>query len=376
MTNQHKICRRAILLLGTILATGVAAPAMAQLLPPDAPPIQLPSDPDGVDLASGKISTQSPGIVIGAAGQNSMTFSRQLVDSKNWKHDYFIFLQDLTSYVRIDIGPALRTFTKSGSTYISDQGDGSTLVSLGGSAWRYTAADGTIINFDRPTGLEYMAWAISKVTPDGERLDYFYNSSDDFEMNPVPMDIKYTRIQSVVSNQGYHLKFTYTANSAIGNPAGYMQLASAQLINSSVDYCDPTALSCGSLTQTWPLLTFSTTATSGARTESVTELAPASGSPSPVTQYIFDASNRLTGIKYPSSSSNDVTVGYDANSRVSSVAVPGRTTNYTFTLAGTTLTGLTKDSASTTYRTTTADTNLQVVLTDKDGAQPDDDLPV
>ncbi len=61
-----------------------------------------------------------------------------------------------------------------------------------------------------------------------------------------------------------------------------------------------------------------------------------------------------------------MTIAYDANDRAASVAVPGHTTYYTWSLSGATLTSTASDAIGT-FRTTTADTAKHVILTEIDG---------
>ena len=366
-TQAGGIRRHLMRLLVLLMASGAALPAMAQSVPPGTPPVRSPQDENGVDLANGQIYTgasgvfASPEISIGAPGHGQMRFGRRLTDSATWMHDYYIYMYTSGSTATVVMGTRRRSFTLSGGTYESDLRDGSTLVSTGSYAYRYTARDGTIINFGTVPGVGSNL-ALNQIRPDGERLDFYYRGGNYCIDDPMVglICIPWTRVQSITSNFGYQLKFGYAANHPNAEFIAAMTMVSAKLINNAVEYCDPVADSC-SLTQSWPTLSYSNSPVSGGGwIRSITD------SLGRVTQLIFHTTGRLTGVKRPSSSSNDVTISYDGNQRVSSVAMPGRTTTYAWSLSGSVLTSVATDSLGT-VRTTTANTTSKVILSHKDG---------
>ncbi len=356
-------------LLVLLMASGMALPIMAQSVPPGTPPIRSPQDENGVDLANGQIYTgaagvfASPEISIGSPGQGQMRFGKRLIESV-WTHDYYIHMYTSGSSATVTVGTRRRLFTLSGGTYVPDFRDGSTLVSTGSDAYRYTAGDGTIINFGTVPGVGSNL-ALNRIRPDGERWDFHYKGGT--HCSPEPWGgigyicIPWIRVQSVTNNSGYQLHFEYAPDSPHTDPGMSLDMVSAKLINNAIDYCDPLADTCTGLTQSWPTLTYTTQIVGSTRVENVTD------SLGRTTQFLFNAtSSRLTGVKRPGSSSNDVTIGYDGNQRVSSVAIPGRTTSYTWSLSGVVLTGTATDSVGT-VRVTTASTSGKVILTEKDG---------
>lgn len=359
---------RTVLLIGSVLTSGLATSALAQSILPDAPPVRSPQDENGVNLAVGRINVtgsepfENPQISIGTPEHGEMRFARYIADSYFWRNDYDISMTTTATQAILYLGKVRRTFTLSSGTYISDIRDGSTLLSLGSGSFRFTARDGTIINFSIPAGGSSVSWATNQISPNGERLNFHYKTETFCFYDPILGTTCFpaTRVQSVTSNLGYQLKLTYAANSVNPDVVAYSDLTSARLINNAVDYCNPAADSCSGFTKSWPTLTYSTTSSGSNRIDSVTD------SLSRTTQFTFDSSARLSGVKRPSSTSNDVTVAYGAGNRVSSVSLPGRTTNYTWSLSGTTLTGVASDGLNT-IRTVTADTAKQVVLTEKDG---------
>ncbi|WP_169746400.1 RHS repeat-associated core domain-containing protein [Sphingomonas changbaiensis] len=153
------------------------------------------------------------------------------------------------------------------------------------------------------------------------------------------------------SSSGYQLKYSYAAD-------GYT-ISTVTGINNGIDYCDPVANSCNGLTQSWPTVTYSTATVGSNKQESVTDAL------NHVTRYTTDSSSRLVGIKRPSSSTDNVTIGYDTNGRVNSVANTLATWTYSWSLSSGVLTGTTNDPLSH-QRVTTADTAKVVLLTDTD----------
>lgn len=352
--------RRVALLLGSILASGISVPAMAQSLP-----LRLPLDENGVDLATGKIGglvVPDSGISVGPQGGQGLSFSRSLDQYAYWQNPYEVTLVVNSSVAIIYFATTQRTFTLSGGTFVSDQSDGSSLVSAGGQNYTYTTSDGTIFNFGAPTSGANIV-ALSQISPDGQRLDFHYRT-DQYCSGSICSPV--SRVQSVTDNHGYQIKMGYQSNSVSGGFGPFVTLTSVKAINNAVDYCNPDADSCSSLTQSWPSLTYASSQTSTNRYETTTDAL------SRVTQFTFEfteGDDLLVGIKRPGSSSDDVTIGYGSDgtyTRVSSVAIPGHTTNYSWSLNSTTLTATATDSIGT-VRSTTANATQGVVLTATNG---------
>jgi YD repeat-containing protein len=150
------------------------------------------------------------------------------------------------------------TATAGGKTWVfitngSVQDPGTQLVpdmyslSTGGYVAFVYARDGTVIEYEYPSWYSPgntsspLTLCASKITkPDGEVLRYYIS----YTATPC-------RIQSIVSNKGYQIKYNYTASFSIIR-------SKITLINNAYEYCAPAADSC-TLSMPWPSITFSST---------------------------------------------------------------------------------------------------------------------
>ncbi len=188
-------------------------------------------------------------------------------------------------------------FLYSGSTYSSLGGDGSTLIINADGSYTLTARDGTTYHWvANATGCtndgNNAGVAVDKVTyPNGRMLSLYYKTGAG------------SRLQSVVSNDGWQIKYNYDTTS--GN------LVSVVGINNAVEYCDPTADTC-SLSNAWPTATFNWAAT-GQGPPGTFTVTDAAGR---VTRFTEDQYGEVIGVKPPSSPSADVyTYTYCAQSQ-------------------------------------------------------------
>ncbi|WP_296615752.1 RHS repeat-associated core domain-containing protein [Sphingomonas sp.] len=316
-------------------------------------------DDNGVDRASGALIVSATDMSIGGDDAR-LSQTRYWWGARFWRDKYDIEIYySTTTTIKVSLSGASNTFTLSGGIWVSDQANGATLTTTSTTA-NYTEADGTVISFDViPNGGKAQANKI--VHPDGTTETITYLAAPFYMLGLSNPPTYLTRVTSVQSNRGYHLKYEYVSNTAIqpGNLANWLKVSKATAINSGVDYCDPTALTCTSLSQSWPITTYAY-GTSGANT-TITVTDPANR----VSRYTIDASQRVIGYKRAASATDTMTVGYGADGRVSSVLKDGHTTTYSWSLAGTTLTATSNDSLSR-KRVTTADTSKGVLLTDTD----------
>lgn len=140
----------------------------------------------------------------------------------------------------------------------------------------------------------------SLTLPSGEKLTFTYTTLT----NGATFTAQ--RLQSVNNNLGYQLSFEYQSSSA--DTTGLI-LIKVTAINNAVDYCAPTSNGCTGFTQTWPSLSFSTSGSAQIVTDSMSR----------ATRYTL-TSNRITGIRWPASSTDDITISYNGAGRVSAVA--------------------------------------------------------
>ena len=376
-----------------LLCSTAVCPVLAQTVDIPRPPSRSSVDERGVDAASGALLINDPQLSIGTS-DTGLSYTRFWPGNNGWRNNYVISMKiDSTSHRTVTIGDSSTGFTLSGGVYVSDKGDGATLAPnpSPSTGWTYVAPDGTSIDFSgtavdtsgNPVSAvyydshtHYIANWIKK--PTGQKIALHYESANWLYMyNGDIVGENLVRLQSVTNSNGFQIKYNYADNSLAGHgglsdpTAGpnWVRITNVTAINNGIDYCDPLADTCNGLTQSWPSVSYST-AVSGTNTiESVTDEVGR------VTQYITDnatgSTHKLIGMRRPSSPSADsVTYGYDANGRISSVAVAGvGTWNYNFSLSGTTLTASITTPSIPTPRTIVSDATIlqPTSITDENG---------
>lgn len=211
--------------------------------------------------------------------------------------------------------------------------DGSTLTFDGTSIYTHVSASGMVSLFDTAYALPLpVYWTptsgpggqITRSTqPDGARTDWYYRSAT------VGTTTAH-RIQSVTNTRGYQIKFEYAFNgtpTTTGQLTSFAELTSARGINNAVDYCAPTADTCSSFTQTWPLATYAHS-TSGAN-----KRVDVTNGLSQTTGYVYQPSPggwTLNLIDWAEVGRTSTSVSYDAQARVISYSDGGTAWTYLF----------------------------------------------
>lgn len=140
---------RALFIVSSALCSGLAAPAMAQSTLPS-PLLRSTIDTNNVDLASGTLQLSDVDVAIGA-GRASLANTMYWRGGLAWQSSFDLTLADAGSTIILYLNNSKRTYTLSGSVYVSDQQDGST-VTKGSSNYTYVSADGTSVTFDKVAG--------------------------------------------------------------------------------------------------------------------------------------------------------------------------------------------------------------------------------
>jgi YD repeat-containing protein len=343
---------RAALLAGTILISGLACPAFAQTT---IDPIRILPDENGVDLATGEVAAPLVSISIGEPDNGGMVYSQSWINggpADNVGLISFIDPSGANGGVIYE-GGLEKTFYGPTFPLTSANAEGETISDNGDGSFNYRLNDGTIkvIGYVSPGG--YNMYVKKVTTPTGEAATYNYKT-----MSSAYGD--QSRIQSITNNLGYQTKFGYVSNTItdVQSVFDYLTVASATLINNAVDSCDPTADACTGLTQNWPKLTFSTAGSTTSVTDSLNQ----------ISQFTWDLI-RLTGIKRPSSTSNDLAFTYGADGLVSTATKGGVVSNYAWTTSTVfsvnRLTAVRSDSLGTQI-TTIADSSAGVLLSSTD----------
>ncbi len=203
-------------------------------------------DSNGVDLLSDQLVLAKSDIDIGPP-EAKLEYSRSIasqstetpVTSYHASTDVALTFTDAT-HVYVTIGSAVENFTVSGSTYIVENGMGSTLVFDSGSQnYLYTQRDGTVIRFPYP-GATFRYFvplpAQSILEPDGTLTEF---GVEMYTGPPYSSTWPWPRVLSVANNAGYQLKLEY------GDSQYYYLPTAVYALNRTRAYCDPAARTCG-----------------------------------------------------------------------------------------------------------------------------------
>jgi len=270
------------------------------------PPITSAIDSNGVDLGTGGFTVSAVEVVIGQPQAGGLVYARTFMQlgevQVGWRDNLAgtINTADNVTYtVSLNIGS--ETFTKSGSTYTSDQGRGSTLeYNATTGIYTYRNAHGVTALFDEDLANQQMlpfgnvARVTQITTPAGEVTTYHYASVSGAGGGT------WLRLQSVTNNLGYMLHLQYAGDTGASIDA-WRRLIKVTGVNLANNYCAPTATSCtGAVSASYGF-------ESGDTIETVTDTL------GNVTRYVYaDATRaRMTGIRRPTSAStNHVTIAY------------------------------------------------------------------
>lgn len=211
---------------------------------PNPMPTTSTIDENGVDLTNWSFSYQVTSIALGPvelgiyypSDRDSFSATLRIEDSSGQYSNRATATAGNQTWVFITGGSAEDPGASLGENrYIPSGGYIATVV----------ARDGTVIDYDYPswyipgnTTNPMTLCARSITRPDGEVLTYYAK----YNMFPC-------RIQSIVSNRGYQIKYDYVAPNSIYR-------SRITLINNAFEYCNPTADTCN-LTMNWPYISLS-----------------------------------------------------------------------------------------------------------------------
>jgi RHS repeat-associated protein len=305
-----------LLLVSVSLLPIMAQRAAAQTnVPP--PPTVSTVDENGVDLSRGSLIVALPSVSIGSNKSDALNLTLTVEGTALRKSLAGTISTDGTKYM-VSLGGGSETFTLSGGVYTSDSGSGSTLTHPNAGEYDYTMPDGTTAVFltiySATANIDQGIASVSTVKrPSGETLTYKYRYETPCIYTGGAGCVSYTsalRLQTVNSSQGYGIKFQYKTDVAGTqlNLSNWLTLAKVKSFNRVIDACDDQANSC-TVTSVTPELTIAGTPYPG------NTFTDALGR---VTTLAF-TSGRVTGLRYPGHTTDDVTIGYDGSGKVSSV---------------------------------------------------------
>jgi RHS repeat-associated protein len=342
MKMKNTSARRATLacaLLATTAFCGLTAtPAAAQTAP--APRFQE-VDRNGVDLISGRFVFSMVEGTIGS-GDGMVTLTRSERNdygrTDEWSGVLFRRTVGSTSQMVAQFGNRSDTFSISGSTYTGTKGNGATLTA-GSGGYVYTASDGTTVTYsDAGPSMGYAfvgpgcslgdagtcALPMAVTRPNGTSYALTWDIEErcheyDSELNCVN-SAAYYRFEGVTSSTSYAFSFNYLTDNPLNQGApqtNWYKRTGATFTNNLVT---PSTL---------PTVTYSAVSTG------VEDVTDTGGRTWRITS---DTSGRITGIRRPGSTSDDISVTYGTGGIVSSIAQDGTTTSYSRSLSGTTAT--------------------------------------
>lgn len=313
--------RAAILALPLSFVT-LAAPGFAQEANTSTFPVRNFLDNNGVDLLAGVFTARTPEILVGNQ-DDGLSFQREV--RAGVARDSLLGTITVSGNIyTVGIGASSEEFsgTSASGPFTSLEQRGSTLVRNSSSEYTYTDSNGTVAKFITPSG-GYGIGAITEITyPSGKKLNFHYTETY-IPFGSITLTLR--RLQSVTSNTGYHIKFTYESEVYdSSSPNLWTHAIKVTAINDFVDACPTSSNDC-TITQAWPKMTVSNLAATDR------DYGDSLGN---VTRYTFGGPNgEITGIRFPGSSANDVTIAY-ASGKVSSVTAAGVTTTYAYADVG------------------------------------------
>ncbi len=327
-----------VVLAGLFGATGGAH---AQTVP--VPPEHYTLDPRGVDLVTGDWMPVSGGTSIGS-GSLALGYSRTLLQNGVWANGAYggIYTCGIGVDCVVSIEGVTEVFSSPAAMVFTPKGDtGSSLVyNWGTDQFTYTRGDGTVFITERKNGSGFADGVVTRKTePNGLVTTYNYKTETEcVEQGPPDPElegpigppggcvtVEWNRLQSYQNTAGYMVHLDYASDD---HNSPYWQVVSkATALNLAVDYCAPLATSC-SYSRTWP---------------SVTHAGSGDTDQSGRTTTYGSSGGLGTGIRYPGSVSDDVTVTYAGGGVklfVDSVTDATGLWNYSFTDSGITRTAV------------------------------------
>lgn len=336
-----------VLLLSTILMSGMASPALAQTAL--APEQFRANDEHGVDLATGTFNMElTQGSIGPADGGVTMKFYLGRAGMQdNWSGILHRTVEGSTEVATITFGDTSERFTKQGGVWVSAKANGATLTETQADLqYTYKTSGGRTLSLTSPltlggpsaafnptvigcsgNGIVSCALPVETVEPDGTKYTLTWNVPEqcivDEELNSTCT--RTFRLSDVRSSASYGMKVKYQSDQnytgSPGNqgppPSTWFKRSGLKFFDLSQVYCNPTASNCDGVAGTWPTVTYAY---------------PASG----VTQ-ITNSQNgtwriEVTASQYkirrPGSATDTTVATLGANNKVSSVTDDGQTKTY------------------------------------------------
>lgn len=343
------------ILIGALLATScLGGAAFAQTVPDIPPPQRYQRDANGVDRVRGGALVSSTDVSIGPAGAGGLSYIHYYFrggtqdawtgGSSNWALILYNDSFNPNSF-RVGNGYTTDNFTLSGGVFTPVAANGSTLTQTGTGAsavYTYTTSSGDVVTFDVVMPSSFEASVIRRaskvVFATGEQatltwatVNYCSNNLDNCQGGEY---LDRVRLQSVSSSQGYQLRLGYAANSvgpAMPKGERWSSLTSVRGVNTTLDYCDPAAVTCSTPNQTPPTAGYSSSWNTAGDTQTVFATDPSGRT----TRYTL--TNTAVAVKRPGASVDTLIYTFGAHGTkmfVDSAQREDLTWNYVYTPAG------------------------------------------
>lgn len=317
---------RTWLVATSILASGLAAPALAQ----NAAPERTALDANGVDLINGTYSPKVIDVSIGPAGPDGLTYERNSLNRPLANKGYEGWVNINTAgEVSITTEGSSEKFVLSGSIYVPVNGGSSKLTRPSSIVWVYEKGDGTQYTLFRDTSDPHVLTGIQEIKyPDGRKITLTWKEGM-FYISPCNMKpcelTRRNRLSSITNSAGYQLKFSYASNLSgpnvsLNSAFAWQTMNKVQAINNTIDACDPLANTCTGLTRPWPTATYNQSVSGAVTTTTVVNDRGET--------WRYNVSAAGIDIERPASVSTPM-VTY-ASGKVSTYTEHGFTTNYSF----------------------------------------------
>jgi RHS repeat-associated protein len=347
----HHLLRAGALSCALLASTALASPALAQATPQ--PSVHQNVDANGVDLTDGSFNFTLVEGSIGS-GESALTIARSYgraswTDGLPGRLHRSLFPSG--SRISVTFDNRAEHFDLVNGQWVPQTRNGATLTGTG-SSYTYTSADGTTVQYGAPgrtvpasvpgpAGIRYCLddaegecelLPLSVRRPSGRRLDLHWTVAEicgEPDLLTGQACSWFPRLVSLTNESRYLAKFRYADDDyGSGGPSpGWFRRESVVLVNTAVEACDPEALDCIGLVQTWPTIEYDQPAAG------VSEITTPGGH-----SWRFTAAAASFAIRRPGSTADNVTVSRTGGGIVTQVVADGVTTNYARTVSGSTAT--------------------------------------
>ncbi|EGY02316.1 YD repeat protein [Nitrospirillum viridazoti Y2] len=368
MTFTRRRTTAGVFLLAALSGLGLLPlrDAHAQDTLSSTPPVYTNIGQQNVDLGTGAFTMTVQEVAIGQPGAGGLTYGRSFIGT-GWRSNLDGGINKSGTTYTVSIGASSEAFTSGDGVNFSNAGGGASTLSVSGNAYTYTMADGTVAIFDKGyccniggqgTASPASEGRITTMTlPTGEVRTWTYVVAN-FSVPNAPSGTYKAlgRLQSVSNNFGYQIRFKYATDAvgSVNSVSPWMTVTQVVGFNMAAESCGVASYSCSLPAASWPTTSYSVNSSNATVTDGLGR--------SVVYTY---SSGKITAIRFPSSGTDNITIGYDSSNRVSSVNNGAGTWTYSYSDSGTTRTTTVKDPLGN-QRVVTTDLTTGQMQTDQD----------